>query len=80
MLSKKATKIYEIYNVDKTLYSKCQIDGEDFVNCCGLLRKHKLQSTLFMNSIIHKDSEKYFSNLLSQSCMYATKKNYKFCE
>ena len=22
--------------------SKCQIEGEDFVNFCGLLRKHKL--------------------------------------
>ena len=25
-----------------TLCSKCQIDGEDFVNFCGLLRKHEL--------------------------------------
>ena len=24
------------------LLSKCQIDGEDFVNFCGLLRKHEL--------------------------------------
>ena len=23
-------------------FSKCQIDGEDFGNSCGLLRKHKL--------------------------------------
>ena len=80
MFSKKATNIDVIVTADLTLCSKCQIDCEDFVNCCGLLRKHELQSTLFMNSIIHKDSEKYFSNLLSQSCMYATKKNYKFCE
>ena len=41
MLSKKATKIDEIFNVDLTLCSKCQIDGEDFVNFCGLLRKHE---------------------------------------
>ena len=25
-----------------TLLSKCQIDGEDFVIFCGLLRKHEL--------------------------------------
>ena len=39
MFSKKATKIDEIFTVDLTLYSKCQIYGEDFVNFCGL-RKH----------------------------------------
>ena len=42
MFSKKATKIEEIFTVDLTLCSKCQIDGEDFVNFCGLLRKHEL--------------------------------------
>ena len=42
MLSKKATKIDEIFTVDLTLCSKCQIDGEAFVNFCGLLRKHEL--------------------------------------
>ena len=38
IFSKKATKIDEIFTVDLTLCSKCQIDGEDFVNFCGLLR------------------------------------------
>ena len=42
MFSKKATKIDEIFTVDLTLCSKFQIDGEDFVNFCGLLRKHEL--------------------------------------
>ena len=42
MFSEKATKIEEIFTVDLTLCSKCQIDGEDFVNFCGLLRKHEL--------------------------------------
>ena len=42
MFSKKATKIEEIFTVDLTLCSKCQIDGEDFVNFCGLLRKYEL--------------------------------------
>ena len=37
MLSKKATKIDEIFIVDLTLCSKCQI-----VNFCGLLKKNKL--------------------------------------
>ena len=40
--SKKATKIDKIFTVDLTLCSNCQIDGEDFVNFCGLLRKHGL--------------------------------------
>ena len=42
MFSKKATKIDEIFTVDLTLCSKCQIDSEDLVNFCGLLRKHEL--------------------------------------
>ena len=42
MVSNKATKIDEIFTVDLTLCSKCQIDGEDLVNSCGLLRKHEL--------------------------------------
>ena len=42
MFSQKATKIEEIFTVDLTLCSKCQIDGEDFVNFCGLLRKYEL--------------------------------------
>jgi hypothetical protein len=42
MFFKKATKIDEIFTVDLTLCSKCQIGGEDFANFCGLLRKHEL--------------------------------------
>ena len=42
VFSKKATKIDEIFTVDLMLCSKCQIDGEDFVNFCGLLGKHEL--------------------------------------
>ena len=48
MFSKKATKIEEIFTVDSTVIcSKCQIDGEDFVKFCGLLRKHELYYILF---------------------------------
>ena len=39
MFSKKATKVDEIY---LTVTTYCQIDGEDFVNFCGLLRKREL--------------------------------------
>ena len=42
VLSKKATKIEEIFTVDLTVCSKCQIDGEEFVKFCGLLRKQEL--------------------------------------
>ena len=42
MFSEKATKIDEIFTVDLTLCCKCQIDGEDFVIFCGLLRKYEL--------------------------------------
>ena len=42
MFSKKATKIGELFTVDLTSCSKCQIDSEDFVDFCGLLRKQEL--------------------------------------
>ena len=42
ILSEKATEIDQIFTVDLTLFSKCQIDGEDFVNFFGLLRKLEL--------------------------------------
>ena len=42
MFSKKARKMDEIFTIDLTLCSKCQIGGEDFVHLCGLLKEHKL--------------------------------------
>ena len=42
MFSKKATKFDEIFTVNLILCGKCQIDGEDFFNFFGLLRKHEL--------------------------------------
>ena len=42
MFSKKAKKIKDILTVYLTLCNKYQIDGEDLVNFCGLLRKHEL--------------------------------------
>ena len=42
MFSKKTKQIDEIFTVDLTLCSKCQMDSEDFVNFHGLLRKYDL--------------------------------------
>ena len=42
MFSKKATKIDKIFTVDLMFTKYYQIDGDDFVNFCGLLRKQKL--------------------------------------
>ena len=42
MFSKKATKIDEIFTADLTVTIYCQINGEDFVNFCGLLRNREL--------------------------------------
>ena len=40
--SEKVTKIDKIFFVDLTVTTYCQIDSEDFVNLCGLLRKREL--------------------------------------
>ena len=42
MLSKKTTEFDEIFTVDLTLCGKCQINSEDFVNFCNLLRNYEL--------------------------------------
>ena len=42
MFSKKATKIDKIFTVNLTLTTQRQINGEDLVNLCGLLRKHEI--------------------------------------
>ena len=42
MFSMKATKIDKIFTIDLTITTYCQIDGEDFFNFCGLLRKREL--------------------------------------
>ena len=42
MFSRKATKFDKIFSIDLTICSKHQIDGEDFVNSHGLLRKYEL--------------------------------------
>ena len=51
MFSKKATKIDKIFTADLTVTTYCQIDGEDFVNFCGLLRKRELYDTMTLATI-----------------------------
>ena len=46
MFSKKATKIEKIFTIDLTVTTYRQIDGEDFVNFCGLLRKCELYNEI----------------------------------
>ena len=48
MFSKKATKITKSSLSIWRLLSKCQIDDEDFVIFCGLLRKHEIYSQMFL--------------------------------
>ena len=49
MFSKKATKIDEIFTVDLTVTTYCQIEGEDFEKFCGLLRKRELYSVIHIS-------------------------------
>ena len=48
--NKQATKIDKTFTVVMTVTTYCQIDGENFVKFCGLLRKHKLY--LMGNSLL----------------------------
>ena len=42
MFSKKTTKIDEIFTLNLTFTTYCQIVAEDFVNFCGFLKKREL--------------------------------------
>ena len=48
LFSKKATKINEIFTIDLTLCSKCQIDGEDFVNFLWPSQKTRTLNKVFL--------------------------------
>ena len=61
MFSEKATKIDEIFTIDLTVTTYCQINGEYCVNFCGLLRKHEL----YLFSCMLKF---YKCNLLTSQC------------
>ena len=53
MFSKKATKIDEIFTVDLTLCSKCQIDGEDFVNFVAFLENKNFTRGTIQSPVKH---------------------------
>ena len=59
MFSKKATKINEIFTVDLTITTYCQIDGEDFVNFCGLLGKRELYQKFLLKKCAPTRNQKY---------------------
>ena len=58
MFSKKITKIDENFIVDLTLCTMCQTDSEDFVNFCGLLRKHELYKSALQIWLFWRDFAK----------------------
>ena len=67
VLSKKATKFDKIFT-DLKLTTECQIDGEDFVNFCGLLSKHELyigsgEDMFMMRQKVTKHQKEFASRL-----------------
>ena len=53
MFSKKVTKIDEIFTAS-TLCSTCQIDGEDFVNFCGVLENTNFNNKWIQVNLFQK--------------------------
>ena len=62
MFSKTATKIDEIFTIDLIVTTYCQIDGEDFVNFGGLLRKRELYYFIFLKTTAPKERQNYLQN------------------
>ena len=60
MFSKKATKIHNVFTDNLTVTKYYQIDGEDFVTFCGLLRKRELYLSSFKRENKTKLSPLYF--------------------
>ena len=83
MFSKKATKIDEIFTIDLTLCSKCQIYGEDFVNFRGLLRRHELytKKPILNSDYIQTGLQTYLTinnlGFISSYCVVSTTPNSK---
>ena len=80
MFSKKATKIVKIFTVELPLFSKCQIDGKDYINFCGLLRIHELYLYTNRNILVYPLelwSKQRVKVLLKYSfkCTFETNKN-----
>ena len=72
MFTKKATKIEENFTLDLTLCSKGQIDAEDFINFCDLLRKHALKLTAWLryNDCIRPTSVQSIAHFLRCSVTF----------
>ena len=74
MFSKKANKIDKIFTVVLTSTTYCQIESEDFIDFCGLLRKHELYlvKNVELNSslIISKLSIKFQNMCLIYKASY----------
>ena len=64
VFSRKATKIDKIFTVDLKLCNKCQIDSEDLVKFCGLLRKRELY---------WKSLDLYWQSFSESLCLYVDK-------
>ena len=74
VFSKKATKNGKIFTVNLTLTTYCQIGSEDFVNFCGLLRKHELLYKFLLElALDHLTSEKNNILIISHRMTDATK-------
>ena len=77
MFFEKSTKIDEIFSDNLMLCSYCQIVGEDFVDFCGLLRKHELQLGQLFNyckvassNMIRLEAHAGFFRMLIQGIFY----------
>ena len=62
MFYKKATKFDKIFTFNMTVCCNFQIDGEDFLNFCGLLRKSELKKIIYII-----DFENNIGNLACQT-------------
>ena len=62
MFSKKTTKINKVITIELTLWSKCQIVSEDFVNFCELLKGQLISKCLFGVIASTKIPTKKFDN------------------
>ena len=73
VFSKKTTKIDEIFTAYLTLTTWCQLDGEDFVNFCGLLRKRELYLCDFIiYSLFYSMKELLAGDIFNQNRSWKT--------
>ena len=64
MFSKKATIIDEIFNIDLTLCSKRQINGEDFINFHVFLKKYELYKPYIYKKIMSLQTDNYRQKII----------------